>query len=87
MHSLRLELYDFLDGDGNVNACSRLNYWGSNNSNLQLGGLEKRGKKCTLLPIDELFLTMAQLRVNTPEKVLSDWYKISVSEVSRIFIT
>ena len=30
---------------------------------------------------------MARLRVNLPEKVLSDWYKISVSEVSRIFIT
>ncbi|XP_068712947.1 uncharacterized protein [Montipora foliosa] len=78
-------LYDFLDGG--VNACSRLNYWGSNNSNLQLDSLEKRGKKRTLLPIDELFLTMARLRVNIPEKVLSDWYKISVSEVSRIFIT
>ena len=46
-------LYDFLDGD--VIACSRLNYWGSNNSNLQLDNLEKRGKKRTLLPIDELF--------------------------------
>ena len=84
-HAQFKALYDFLDG--NVNAYSRLNYWGSNNSNLQLDGLEKRGKKCILLPIDELFLTMAQLRVNIPEKVLSDWYKISVSEVSRIFIT
>ena len=78
-------LYDFLDGG--VNACSRLNYLGSNNSNLQLDGLEKRGKKRTLLPIDDLFLTMAQLTVNILEKVLSDWYKISVSEISTIFIT
>ena len=37
--------------------------------------------------IDELFLTMARLRVNLPEKVFCDLYKISVSEVSRIFIT
>ena len=48
-HAQFKALYDFLDG--NVNACSRLNYWGSNNSNLQLDGLEKRGKKCTLLPV------------------------------------
>ena len=59
-------LHDFLDGA--VKACSRLNYWGSNNSNLQLDSLEKRGKKRTLLPIDELFLTMARLRVNLPER-------------------
>ena len=52
-HAQFKALYDFLDG--NVNACSRLNYWSSNNSNLQLDSLEKRGKKCTLLPIDELF--------------------------------
>ena len=84
-HAQFKALYDFLDGG--VNTCSRLNYWGSNNSNLQLDGLEKRGKKRSLLPIDELFLTMARLRVNIPEKVLSDWYKISVSEEFRIFIT
>ena len=50
-------LYDFLDGG--VNACSRLKYWGSNNSNRQLDSLGKRGKKHTLLLIDELFLRMA----------------------------
>ena len=78
-------LYHFLDGG--VNACPRLNIWGSKNSNLQLDSLEKRGKKRTLLPTDKLFLTMARPRVNIPEKVLSDWYKLSGSEVSRIFIT
>ena len=52
-------LYDFLDGG--VNACSRLNYWGSNNSNLQPDSLERRGT--------------ARLRVNIPEKVLSHCYK------------
>ena len=36
-------LFDFLDG--NCCACSRLNYWGSNNCNFQLQDLEKRGKK------------------------------------------
>ena len=35
-------LFDFLDG--NCCACSRLNYWGSNNCNFQLQDLEKRGK-------------------------------------------
>ena len=49
-HAQFKALYDFLDGG--VNACSRLNYWGSKNSNLQLDGLEKRGEKHTLLPID-----------------------------------
>ena len=67
-HSLRLSC-DFLHGG--VNACSRLNHRGSNNWNLQLDSLEKRGKKRTLLPTDERFLTMARLRVNIPEKVLS----------------
>ena len=52
-------LYDFLDGG--VNACSWLNYWGSNNSNLQLDRMEKQGKKHTFLPIDELFFRMAWL--------------------------
>ena len=36
-------LFDFLDG--NCCACSRLNYWGSNNCNFQLQDLEKHGKK------------------------------------------
>ena len=78
-------LYDFLDGG--VFACSRLNYWGSNNSSIQTESFEKKGKKRTLFATDELFMTLARLRVNIPEKVLSDWYKISVSEVSRIFVT
>ena len=33
------------------------------------------------------FLTLARLRVNIPEKVLADNYKITVAEVSRIFVT
>ena len=78
-------LYDFLDGE--VGACSRLNFWGSNNSSFQMEYIDKRGKKRRLLPIDELFMTMARLRVNLPEKILADWYKISTSEVSRIFVT
>ena len=78
-------LSDFLDGG--VFACSRLNYWGSNNSSIQTESFEKKGKKRTLFATDELFMTLARLRVNIPEKVLSDWYKISVSEVSRIFVT
>ena len=81
-----LTLYDFLDGG--VNACSRLNYWSSNNSNLQLDSLEKRGKKRTLLPIDELFLYHGTIKNKyTCKGFFSDWYKISVSEVSRIFIS
>ena len=41
----------FLDGDGGV--CSRLNYWASNYSILQSADCEKRGRKSTMLPIDE----------------------------------
>ena len=46
-------LYDFLDGG--VNACSRLNYWGSNNSNLQLDSLEKRGKNALFFRLMNFF--------------------------------
>jgi len=78
-------LYDFLDGE--VGSCSRLNYWGSNNSAFQLESIDKRGRKRSILPVDELFLTLIRLRVNLPEKVLADWYKISTPEVSRISVT
>ena len=46
-------LYDFLDGG--VNACSRLNYWGSNNLNLQLDSLEKRGKNALFFRLMNFF--------------------------------
>ena len=78
-------LYIFLDGDGGV--CSRLNYWGSNNSLFQSANLQIRGRKRNLLPIDELFLTLTRLRVNMPEKVLADQFKISITEVSWIVVT
>ena len=67
--------------------CSRLRYWGSNNSSIQFPEFEKKGQKHSLEPEDELFLTLARLRVNIPERVLADNYKISVAEVSRIFAT
>ncbi|XP_031555024.1 uncharacterized protein LOC116291930, partial [Actinia tenebrosa] len=78
-------LYEFLDGDNG--AISRLNYWGSNNSSQNFQDIEKRGKKRSLLSADELFLTLARLRVNMAEKVLADNFRISVSEVCRIFAT
>ena len=79
-----LALFAFLNA-GDI--CSRLRYWGSNNSSIQFPELEKKGQKRSLEPKDELFLTLARLRVNIPEKVLADNYKISVAEVSRIFVT
>ena len=68
-------LFDFLDG--NCCACSQLNYWGSNNCDFQLQDLEKHGKKRSIIPADELFLTLSRLRANvqcltsrtTPPKV------------------
>ena len=78
-------LYIFFDWDGGV--CSRLNYWGSNNSLFQSANLQIRGRKRNLLPIDELFLTLTRLRVNMPEKVLADQFKISITEVSWIVVT
>ena len=79
-----LSLFAFLNA-GDI--CSRLRYWGSNNSSIQFPELEKKGQKRSLEPKDELFLTLARLRVNIPEKVLADNYKISVAEVCRIFVT
>ena len=55
-------LFDFLDG--NCCACSRLNYWGSNNCNFQLQDLKKRGKKWSIIPADELFLTLSAFRIS-----------------------
>ena len=79
-----LAFFAFLDAGG---ICSRLRYWGSNNSRIQYPEVEKKGQKRLLEPRDELFLTLVRLRVNIPEKVLADNYKISVAEVSRIFVT
>ena len=79
-----LAFFAFLDA-GSI--CSRLRYWGSNNSCIQYPEVEKKGQKRLLEPKDELFLTLVRLRVNIPEKVLADNYKISVAEVSRIFVT
>ncbi|KAK2561777.1 hypothetical protein P5673_015162 [Acropora cervicornis] len=66
-----LSLFAFLNA-GDI--CSRLRYWGSNNSSI-------KGQKRSLQPKDELFLTLARLRVNIPKKVLADNYKISVAEI------
>ncbi|KAK3755325.1 hypothetical protein QZH41_002742 [Actinostola sp. cb2023] len=77
--------YEFLDNDSG--ALSRLNYWGSNNSSFQLQGIDKRGKKRSIVPADELCLTLCRLRINMSGKVLADQFKISTSEVSRIFVT
>jgi len=60
--------------------CSRLRYWGSNNSSI-------KGQKHSLEPKDELFLTLAHLQDNIPKKVLADNYKISAAEISRIFVS
>ena len=79
-----LAFFAFLDAGG---ICSRLRYWGSNNSRIQYPEVEKKGQKRLLEPRDELFLTLVRLRVNIPEKILADNYKISVAEVSRIFVT
>ncbi|CAH3131869.1 unnamed protein product [Porites lobata] len=47
-----LALFAFLNA-GDI--CSRLRYWGSNNSSIQFPELEKKGQKRSLEPKDELF--------------------------------
>ena len=79
-----LAFFAFLDAGG---ICSRLRYWGSNNSCIQYPEVEKKGQKRLLEPKDELFLTLVRFRVNIRGKVLADNYKICVAEVSRIFVT
>ena len=71
-------LFKFLNAH---DICHRLNYWGSDYAKMQLPESEKGGQKHSLEPEDELFLTLCQLRVNIPEKVLADNYNMSVSEV------
>ena len=41
--------------------CSRLRYWGLDNSSIQFPELEKKDQKRSLEPKDELFLTLARL--------------------------
>ena len=79
-----LAFYGFLNAEG---VCSRLKYWGSDNSSIQFPDIGKKGQKRLLEPKDELFLTLARLRVNISEKVIADNCNISVAEVSRIFVT
>ena len=78
-------LYKFLDAGQGI--CRRLNCWGSDFSLMQMPYIEKKGQKRSIEPIEELFITLCRLRVNIPEKVLSDSYGISMSEISRIFAT
>ena len=64
-----LSLFAFLNA-GDI--CSRLRYWGSNNSSIQFPEVKKKGQRRSLEPKDEMFLTLACLRVNIAEKVLAD---------------
>ena len=71
-----------------------INYWLSSKPNVSSdvyeedGTIEnKRGRSRSLRPIDEFFLVMCRLRQGFPEEHLAHLCHVSISTVSRIFIT
>ena len=76
------DFFDFLSP-----ACQKLRYVGSNNGNVQSEQQQKRGKKRSLTPEEELFMVLSRLRCGLLEKDLANRYCISVSQVSNIWIT
>lgn len=68
-------------------ACERLRYVGSCNTKEQTDNQEKCGPKRFLSPEEELFLCLVRLRLGLLQRDLADRFHISVSHVSRIWIT
>lgn len=68
-------------------ACHKLQYFGSNNGQIEWEHQEKRGRKRSLSSEEELFLFFSRLRCGLMEKDLANRYNISTSQVSNIWIT
>lgn len=68
-------------------ACEKLRYIGSKNGNLQSEEQQKRGRKRSLTPEEELFMVLSRLRCGLLERDVANRYDISVSQVSSIWIT
>jgi hypothetical protein len=68
-------------------ACTKLTYRGSRSGCIESEDQQKRGRKRSLCPEEELFLVLSRLRCGLLEKDLAFRYNISVSQVSNIWIT
>ena len=68
-------------------ACERLQYIGSGNSCNSVNSKEKCGPKRLLSPEEELFLCLVRLRLGLLERDIAHRFNISVSQVSRIWVT
>ena len=68
-------------------ACERLQYIHSLNSSNKSDKQEKCGPKRMLSPEEELFLCLTRLRLGLLERDLANRFNLSVSYVSRIWIT
>ena len=64
-----------------------LKYWGANNSMTKEEDNDKCGRKRSLAPIDEMFLTLVKLRQGSANIDIAERFKISEVHVSRMFIT
>jgi hypothetical protein len=74
-YDLLLAFYEFLGPSVN-----KLTYWGSKNES-------GRRRKMKLDPLNQLFMTLMKLKLNLREKDLAYRFGISVSVVSKYFIT
>lgn len=64
-----------------------INYWASTNSSTRSEDACKRGRKRSLQPIDEMFLTLVKLRQGSANEDIGERFKLSSSEATRIFVT
>ncbi len=79
-YSTLLSFYEFL-----LPAASKLNYWGSENSENRTE--MKHGPQRKIQPIDELFMVLYRLRCDILEKDIADRFQVSSSTVSRTLVT
>ncbi|XP_028407181.1 uncharacterized protein LOC114529570 [Dendronephthya gigantea] len=68
-------------------ACERLQYIGSCNSTNKGAMDDKCGPKRMLSPEEELFMCLTRLRLGLLERDLANRFNLSVSQVSRIWVT
>ena len=74
--------YDYLSP-----ACERLHYIGSSNTTNKAAVVDKCGPKRMLSPEEELFMCLTRLRLGLLEKDLASRFNLSVSQISRIWVT
>ena len=93
--SVFYQLFQYLNPEGirsNIVYCATAQSWAANQSTDSSNALWRetnvtQGRPPKLTQVNELFLTLVRLRLNLKEYDLARCFEISLSSVSRVFIT